>query len=312
MPVRKAKYPKTRYGLGEWYGRSFATLSQAERMYYAGLNTPKQERCLPRSSEDHLVYCTKKGGVCSLRLYEQAHEEGSVAALSTISTLCPHRFKEGNMIFRWVGETVLGHESPLVAREVGFLIREANEPQRDIRDEGGREGNKEIDTEDVGQIDYVLVHPEQAILQWCALELQAVYFSGAAMADEYPAIRQTPTGMVYLPLKNRRPDYRSSGPKRLMPQLQIKVPTLRRWGKKMAVVVDREFFHALGKMDAVSDISNCDIIWFVVDYVIQDSSIKIIPFSEHFTTLERAVEGLTAGKPVSLSVFESRIKTNIK
>jgi hypothetical protein len=41
---------------------------------------------------------------------------------------------------------------------------------------------------------------------------------------------------------------------------------LRRWGKKMAVVIDEGFFRALGKMDEVKHASNCDIAWFVVRY----------------------------------------------
>ena len=110
------------------------------------------------------------------------------------------------------------------------------------------------------------------------------------------------------PALMRRPDYRSSGPKRLMPQLQTKVPTLRRWGKKMAVVVDRSFFNALGKMEDVRDISNCDIAWFIVSFDESTDPIKLVRESVCFTTLERAVEGLTGGVPVTLDEFEKRIK----
>lgn len=42
---------------------------------------------------------------------------------------------------------------------------------------------------------------------------------------------------VPFPQVQRRPDLRSSGPKRLMPRLQIKVPTISRWGEEMAVVI---------------------------------------------------------------------------
>jgi hypothetical protein len=52
-----------------------------------------------------------------------------------------------------------------------------------------------------------------------------------------------------------------------MPQLLTKVPTLRRWGKKMAVVVDAPFFHSMGTMERVKDVSNSDIVWFLVDFV---------------------------------------------
>jgi hypothetical protein len=64
-----------------------------------------------------------------------------------------------------------------------------------------------------------------------------VYFYGASMTAEFKMLRYHEAAGVPF-LAGHRPDYRSSGPKRLMPQLQIKVPSLRRWGKKMAVVVD--------------------------------------------------------------------------
>ncbi len=84
-----------------------------------------------------------------------------------------------------------------------------------------------------------------------------------------------------------------------MPQLQIKVPTLRRWGKKMAVVVDRAFFDSVGEMDRVSDISNADIAWFVVRFeeVPGTAYSRIVRDEVRYTTLERSVDGLTGGSP---------------
>jgi hypothetical protein len=96
-----------------------------------------------------------------------------------------------------------------------------------------------------------------------------------------------------------------------MPQLQIKVPTLRRWGKKMAVVVDRNFFDALGKMDGVRDVPSCDIAWFVVRYDENEGEAVLTPDFVRLTTLERAVEGLTGGDPVTLEVFEARIREKL-
>ena len=113
------------------------------------------------------------------------------------------------------------------------------------------------------------------------------------------------------PAGRRQPDYRSSGPKRLMPQLQIKVPTLRRWGKKMAVVVDRGFFDAMGKMDTVRHVSNCDIAWFVVRYDEKGTMATLARDEVYLTTLETSVEGLTAGIPVDLDTFEQRILAKI-
>jgi len=51
-----------------------------------------------------------------------------------------------------------------------------------------------------------------------------------------------------------------------MPQLQIKVPTISRWGKKMAVVVDKSFWQSMSPMNPVKHLSNSDIVWFIMDY----------------------------------------------
>jgi len=206
------------------------------------------------------------------------------------------------MIARWIGRTMLDHPEPLVVGEVGFLERENGE----AADASPRPGR-----EDVGRIDCVLVHPDREPLHWCALEIQAVYFSGDKMQNEFQAILDHQDDSLPFPVGRRRPDYRSSGPKRLMPQLQVKVPTLRRWGKKMAVVVDESFFAALGRMESVQDVSNADIAWLVVGYDESAGEARLKLTRIHLTTLERAVEGLTAGYPVSLETFEARIREKL-
>ncbi len=40
----------------------------------------------------------------------------------------------------------------------------------------------------------------------------------------------------------------------------------------MAVLVDSEFFDALGKMDDVPHLANCAIAWFVVSYEFRDKA----------------------------------------
>ena len=205
-------------------------------------------------------------------------------------------------MYRWIGREVLGNDGPLVVREIGFLER----------DPSARAGaSDDLSKEDVGRIDNVLVHPDVDPLRWCALEIQAVYFSGSSMSREFAAIAGHAEDDIPFPVGMRRPDFRSSGPKRLMPQLQIKVPALRRWGKKMAVVVDEPFFSALGRMEPVRDISNADIAWFVMAYRIHDAEAVLEAKEICLTTLERAVEGLTAGHPVSLETFESRIRDKL-
>ena len=302
---------KTRYGIGEWYGRSFVRLSPEERRELARVQaTEKGKRpqfaCPFRTTAGNQVLCTKPGGVCSLRLYQVEEEGERVSALKRegdyLVTTCPHRFRQGGLIFSWIAETLLGCPDPLVVGEVGFLEQETVSTRSNARVSV---------TEDVGRIDNVLVHPTRDPLHWTALEIQAVYFSGPSMSKEFSGLRESRRKELPFPSAIRRPDYRSSGPKRLKPQLQIKVPTLRRWGKKMAVVVDLSFFAALGAMDDVSDVSNCDIAWFVVDYDEGRGEFALKPGFVRMTTLERAVEGLTGGNPVSLSLFERRIREKL-
>jgi len=300
-----------RYGIGEWYGKSLVHLSAKQRSHFAEIQkveetTAESPICPFRGSFDKKIPCTKKGGVCSIRLYEQRVDTGVVSPppgeSGGLVTTCPYRFEQEGTILKWVGETLLGHSQPHVVEQVGFL--EQSE---------GKNGNPKSGPRPkfVGRIDKVLVHPAREPLQWCALEIQAVYFSGHTMTKEFDLLRRISGEGLPFPATNHRPDFRSSGPKRLMPQLQIKVPTLRRWGKKMAVVVDRNFFDALGKMDDVKDVPSCDIAWFVVKYEETDRDAILAPDFVRLTTLERAVEGLTGGDPVTLEVFEARIREKL-
>ena len=282
-----------RFGIGEWYGHSYLGLTRDERQH---LVTSRDTHMCPFRIGGGA--CTKKGGVCSFRLYEESHGTALPVADTEdgLRVLCPRRFEEESTIFRWVGETVLGTSNPRIATEIGFL-----------RAQDGRSN--------VGRIDMVLTSQESdtTAFDWCALEIQAVYFPGRSMSEEFRNIIDETGDSPPFPSHHRRPDYRSSGPKRLMPQLQIKVPTLRRWGKKMAVVVDKHFFNSLGDMEEVDDLSSGDIAWFTVDFEQDDSGkrFKLVRDSVHVTTLERATEALTGGTPVTLPEFEMGIRAKL-
>ncbi|MBX9659136.1 MAG: hypothetical protein K2X00_11265 [Nitrospiraceae bacterium] len=331
-----------RFHIAEWYGHPFLELSDEDRRLFADhkvggstLTKAEQERLVSLDKKEatgnlskrekerlsilrqrldsqrknekpcpfrtDITYptCTKPGGVCSLQLFSDA--SGQIESVSgergMIRATCPYRFHQDNIVFKMIGERILDEPHPKQIGEVGFL-----------------ESTGSLDSPpgtDVGYIDMILInHPAQhgPSLKWTAVEIQAVYFSGKEMPIEFKQIKES-HGRASMPKEARRPDYRSSGPKRLMPQLQIKVPTLRRWGKKMAVVVDVPFFRSMGAMRTVSDVSNADIVWFLVDFVRVDGKEhrQIVVVEEHCTTLEAAIEGLTGGVPVSLGEFEKRI-----
>jgi len=150
-------------------------------------------------------------------------------------------------------------------------------------------------------------------LDWVAVEVQAVYFSGNNMGIEFDHLRRT-QGKLSMARVKRRPDYRSSGVKRLMPQLQTKVPTLRRWGKKMAVIVDTPFFYSMGSMIPEDHVSNADIVWFLVDFVEDPAGgpYRLEVIEEFYTTLESATLGLTGGVPLAQTAFEDRILAKVQ
>lgn len=291
-----AKAPKVaaeqvRYGIGEWYGHLISDLSSEQLHQFGTIGSGKFEGapCPFRIAADPAALCNKPGGVCTLRKHV-SDGQGNISLLGPLVTVCPSRFWSGNEVFGWIGDAILGTTTPTLVKEVQFLTALTEE-------ESGKEGDA------VGRIDTILVDPTDHS-SWCAMEIQAVYFSGPAMPSHLAQYKDAAVAPVF-PDKNRRPDFRSCGPKRLMPQLQIKVPTLRRWGKKMAVVIDKPFFSSLGKMTQVSHISNADIAWFVIDYSTEDGSI----FLERsvYTTLESSVEALTAGVPLSLEAFEAEV-----
>jgi hypothetical protein len=335
------------FHIAEWYGRPFLELTDDERLEFAAhkvgsakmsklaarrLSTlsqlaserdlkPKEavrlaqlsdllqrqnerEKLCPFKTDTANPVCTKKGGVCSLRLYTD--DEGQITPVSgrrgQIRALCPFRFHQQDVVFKHIGKNLLADDRPFTVGEVGFLEST---------------GNLDSDSgEDVGRIDMILVKsnaPPDHPMEWIAVEVQAVYFSGREMGIEFENLAQN-AGRAAMPLENRRPDYRSSGPKRLMPQLQIKVPTLRRWGKKMAVVVDEPFFSSMGEMQQARDVSNADIVWLLVDFVPRDrgDAFELVIVREVYTTLEHAIDGLTGGVPVTLDEFQKRIRHKVR
>ncbi len=162
--------------------------------------------------------CTKKGGVCSLRKYEQTGS-AAVTGVGPLVTTCPNRFLEDSIVFRWIAETILQTSDPLILGQIGFLDR--------LRETTGDEEEDDDSADFIGRIDNVLVHPLKQPIDWCAVELQAVYFSGRSMSREFNVLAGEEYPGLRFPDAHRRPDWRSSGPKRLLPQLETKVDLVK-------------------------------------------------------------------------------------
>lgn len=132
------------------------------------------------------------------------------------------------------------------------------------------------------------------------------------MRPEFDAYAERPSPVLF-PVGRRRPDYRSSGPKRLSPQLDVKVPVLRNWGKKVVVVIDRFFYD---NMNALEDAhprakddqerrDNSDVIWFIVDF---DENLHMTASTVVYTTLEKSRVALNATEPLSKADFTQNLK----
>ena len=139
-----------RYGIGEWYGNDFASLSPQAMQNLASAKA-SDRMCRFRGGP-----CNKKGGVCSLRLYERDGE--TVVPAGGLVTTCPQRFKEADRALSWIAGTLIGTESPAIIKEVSFLKSATSATSA-----------ADADPDAVGQVDMVLVNQKGPGLAWCCM-----------------------------------------------------------------------------------------------------------------------------------------------
>jgi len=298
------------WGIAEWYGRDIRAMSGAERREAAvvaletnekGMAEVEQPVCPFLSTVRPGAKCNKPGGVCSIRPYEV----GAPVKLPNEqpATVCPNRFLEiynGQSVFAYIAKKLYGVDSgAMVVKEVPFLNK--------VDAKGNVRGAK------AGRIDWVVIPrpPEKGDnlpLDWIAVETQAVYFSGANMWDDIALYVDDPD-RLHAPLGVRRPDYRSSGAKRLAPQLDAKSPVMRRWGHKMVVVVDESFFAELAGMpNTIEDFDNAEVVWIVMRYT---HKMNLVVDRVLFAELTDSVAALQATQPMNRGDFENGLKAEL-
>ena len=266
-----------KYAIAEWFGRPFQDLSASERQSLArsALGNKPAPSCPFQQGQP---LCGKAGGVCSIRVGEE----------QPVIT-CPKRFEEGDLLPRWLAR-IAGFSKPYLAREVPFMRSPAT----------GRPA---------GRIDLVVSGDEKASA-WFGLEIQAVYFSGQGMQADFELFLKSTDATPPEPTARRRPDWRSSSAKRLMPQLQIKAPTLRRWGTKLAVAVDLPFYQAIGGPSASPshDLNDGDIMWLIprIDehYHLQECHWEVL-------SLEASSDKLLSAETVKRGEFEDALRSKM-
>lgn len=304
----KSPLPSSRFGIGEWYGNRFTKMDTACRSELAAtalksFGLTAASATPEAANQDEILcpfrygekLCTKRGGVCSIQRYDST-ESGRIRDLVGDSVVtCPHRFEENNTLLFWLAEIVrFRGEKIQFAREVPFMT-------------------SEITNRPAGKLDWVIAEQTRGELKWCALEIQSVYFSGKGMDSEFRTLEADSQIDPPIPSSIRRPDWRSSSAKRLMPQLQVKVPTLRRWGSKLAVAVDGPFFNAIGgKSDRPShDLNDGDVIWMIPRFVRYRGRLKLVRGDWEVLTLEQSSKKLLSAKTVSRRDFEDSLRSKL-
>lgn len=297
------RVPAAKYGIAEWYGECYEKMSSTNRLKLASIaklstkiaqaqhNVP----CPFRTFQNTNALCNKRGGVCSIRQYDVGTP---VTMRKQIVSLCPSRLLDKDVLIA-VAQTVLGTHAAYLVKEVPFLFNTV------VAQNGATEASK------AGRIDWLLVDKSNTE-NFCAVETQSVYFSGDNMPAEFDAIIAQ-SGALTMPAMGRRPDYRSSVPKRLSPQLQAKGPVLTNWGKKIVVIVDDFVGSSMGTLNEVkikatgdeqvdrqNKLDNCQIVWFIVT-LIPNGKPTIAKIA--YTTLQDSLKALEAADPANKTEF---------
>ena len=281
----------SRYGIGEWFGRSLTNLTANLRkeLADAALGNSEPPVCPFQNGSPP---CRKRGGVCSLQRYTEGEEDRIHQAEGNAVIVCPSRFEQDELLIRWLAEIVgFPYLQTSSAREIPFMESVST----------GRPA---------GKIDLVVATNADDRFEWYGLEIQAVYFSGPGMTSQFEILLHDDAATPPFPNGVRRPDWRSSGAKRLMPQLQVKVPTVRRWGSKMAVAVDAPFFDSMGgaSIHPSQDINDGDIIWLVPELSRNEyGEYRFLRRHWEVLTLEDSINKLLSARTIPRNAFETTL-----
>lgn len=168
-----------------------------------------------------------------------------------------------------------------------------------------------------GNIDIVLVayNDQGRVLDFGAIEIQAVYISGN-IRTAFQFYIDDPLNhhdMVWQGPYYPRPDYLSSSRKRLAPQLIFKGGILNKWGKKMAVVVDRSFFKTLPTLPEI-DPNKADIAWLVYDLVFEPTQNRynLTNSQSVFTEFTPALETITTTEAGPVDEFIEHLQHKLE
>ena len=173
---------------------------------------------------------------------------------------------------------------------------------------------KDMHGKSAGNIDIVIaaVDKKGEIADFGAVEVQAVYITGNVrnVLEKYMENPKKNQGMEW-PAKNYpSPDYLSSSRKRLAPQLIYKGGILHKWGRKMAVVVDENFFSQLPELEEV-DKQSAEIAWMVYGFQKKGDRYSLQRKGIRYTQFESALATITTPDVGNVGDFVEYLKNRI-
>ena len=201
---------------------------------------------------------------------------------SDATIVCPFRFGENSRVFRDAASLAFGESEEIVVLPEYKLLS--------IPSAGKGKKLKKI-----GKVDFILGKLQDGVVvDFAALEIQSVYSTGGGVKD---AFKHFMTSGVVGNEGDLAVDFRSSAQKRLVPQLRLKVPIFRRWGKKFFVAIDDTFFAALPEFGATSP-GNSEVTWLAYPLRLQGTqALALGDPAPHFTEWSKVEQALEEGKP---------------
>lgn len=165
----------------------------------------------------------------------------------------------------------------------------------------------------VGKFDGALVKIDGGkIADFGLIELQTVYVTGNIRNpfEYYMGGPTTRWNHVWTGPNYPRPDWLSSI-KRLVRQLTVKGVILKSWGKKTAVVVQKQFYEEMGLLKTVPKKTEKtgDMAWYLYD-LIQDSHTKLFGLqlqSTEYMTYDDAMAKLSVLEAGDIGKFEQEL-----
>lgn len=253
--------------------------------------------------------CSKAGGVCSVQKYSSGTEQNpGVKAVGQKVAICPARLVSRSVL-KSIAKTVLKlSEDVTLVKEVPYSFNMTK-------------SKKNGQPTSAGRIDWLLVDGKDP-KNFAAVETQAVYMSGKSQDGTFKAFVKA-AGEMVMPPEYRHPDYKSSVPKRLAPQLESKARHLHSTSRKTVVIVDEFVRSNMAPLVEVAvpvafqadlarsqqhKLEGCQVVFVIVS--LENDTLSIV--ETMYSSIDAAKTALDAVAPMSKAEFEDTVLSLVK